>query len=478
MSQNYKMPENFLWGGAVAASQVEGAWDTDGKGPTATDILPAGPQRDAYFKNPPSLAFQEDFFYPSHEAIDFYHHYKEDIQLLADMGFKCFRLSICWSRIFPNGDDATPNEQGLKFYEDVFKECHKYGIEPLVTIQHFDVPLALSKKYGGWRSRKLIRMYETYCRTIFNRYKDLVKYWITFNEINIIMPAPFVGGGLTIAPEENAQQIKFQAAHNQLVASALGVKACHEIIPDAKIGCMIAAGATYPRTCNPDDVMAAIESDRESYLFPDVQVRGYYPTYTNRIFEDNGIVLDTQPEDAQILKDNLVDFVSFSYYSTRCTSTDPEILGKLSETNIFNSVNNPYLAESEWGWAIDPVGLRVTMNNLYDRYQKPLFVVENGIGAVDELKPDGTVDDSYRIDFFREHIRQMKEAMHDGVELMGYTTWGPIDLVSAGSGEMKKRYGFIYVDRDDAGGGTLKRYPKASFDWYKKVIASNGADLS
>ncbi|MGI6109467.1 MAG: 6-phospho-beta-glucosidase [Eubacteriaceae bacterium] len=477
MSTDYKMPEDFLWGGATAASQVEGAWITDGKGPSASDILPAGPERDQYFKNPPSLEFQDDFFYPSHQAIDFYHRYKEDIAMLAEMGFKCFRLSISWSRIFPNGDDEQPNEKGLEFYDDVFRECERYGIEPLVTIQHFDVPLALSRKYGGWRDRRLIDLYEKYCRTLFNRYKDQIKYWITFNEINIILPAPFVGGGLTIGPEEDEQQIKYQAAHHQLVASALGVKACHEIIPDARIGCMIAAGSTYPRTCNPNDVMNAIECDRESYLFPDVQVRGYYPSYAGRLFEEQGIEIKTEPEDEQILRENLVDFVSFSYYSSRCTTTDPELLKDLNQTNIFHSVENPYLEKSDWGWAIDPVGLRITLNQLYDRYQKPLFIVENGIGAVDVLNEDGTVDDDYRISFFRDHIRQMKEAMHDGVDLLGYTTWGPIDLVSAGSGEMKKRYGFIYVDRDDKGEGTLDRFRKNSFYWYKKAIESNGEDL-
>lgn len=474
---DYKIPEGFLWGGAVASNQVEGAYLEGGKGMSAVDILPAGPERDQYFKNPPSLELRDDFFYPSHDAIDFYHHYKEDIKMLADMGFKVFRLSISWSRIFPNGDDAEPNEAGLKFYDDVFDECARYGIEPLVTIQHFDVPLELCRKYGGWRDRRLVGFYENYARTIFNRYKDKVKWWITFNEINIILPAPFVGGGLTIRPDENDLQVKYQAAHHQLLGSALAIKACHEIIPDAKIGCMLAAGATYPCTCTPDDMMCAIESDRESYFFTDVQVRGYYPSYSERIFEENGVTLDIAPEDEEILKNGTADFVSFSYYSSKTMTADPEKLANLSKTNIFSSVDNPYLKKSDWGWAIDPKGLRVTMNQIYDRYQKPLFIVENGLGALDTLNSDGTVEDDYRIEFLREHLVQMKEAMHDGVELLGYTTWGPIDLVSAGSGEMKKRYGFIYVDRDNEGRGTLKRYPKKSFAWYKKVIAGNGDNL-
>ena len=470
------LSENFLWGGAVASNQLEGAYTEDGKGLSAVDILPVGEQRTQYFCNPPSLEFNDDFFYPSHEAIDFYHRYKEDIALLAEMGFKCFRLSIAWSRIFPNGDDATPNEAGLKFYDNVFFFFLKYGIEPLVTIQHFDTPLELCKKYGGWRDRKLIKFYENYSKTIFERYKDKVKYWLTFNEINIILHAPFVGGGLTIKEGENDLQIKYQAAHNQLVASALAVKACHEIIPDAKIGCMLAAGTTYPYCCNPADVMAAIEKDRESYFFSDVQVRGYYPSYAKKFFEENNIKIEMGSDDIEILKKYPVDFVSFSYYSSRCTTTDKKMLENLSKTNIFHSIDNPYLEKSEWGWAIDPIGLRVTLNQIYDRYQKPLFIVENGLGANDTLE-NGEVNDDYRIKYLRDHIEQMIKAVNDGVELMGYTTWGPIDLVSAGSGEMKKRYGFIYVDRDNYGNGTLERYRKKSFYWYKKVIESNGTEL-
>ncbi len=470
------LSENFLWGGAVASNQLEGAYIEDGKGLSAVDILPVGEQRTQYFCNPPSLEFNEDFFYPSHEAIDFYHRYKEDISLLAEMGFKCFRLSIAWSRIFPNGDDTTPNEAGLKFYDNVFDECKKYGIEPLVTIQHFDTPLELCKKYGGWKDRKLIKFYENYSKTIFERYKDKVKYWLTFNEINIILHAPFVGGGLTIKEGENDLQIKYQAAHNQLVASALAVKACHEIIPDAKIGCMLAAGATYPYCCDPADVMAAMEKDRESYFFSDVQVRGYYPSYAKRFFEENNIKIEMGADDIEILKKYPVDFVSFSYYSSRCTTTKKELFENTSKTNIFDGIENPYLEKSEWGWAIDPIGLRVTLNQIYDRYQKPLFIVENGLGANDTLE-NGEVNDDYRIKYLRDHIEQMIKAVNDGVELMGYTTWGPIDLVSAGSGEMKKRYGFIYVDRDNYGNGTLERYRKKSFYWYKKVIESNGTEL-
>ncbi len=470
------IPENFLWGGAVASNQLEGAYLEDGKGLSAVDILPAGEQREKYLANPPSLERQDEFFYPSHVSIDFYHRYKEDIALLAEMGFKCFRLSIAWVRIFPNGDDAQPNEAGLQFYDNVFDECKKYGIEPLVTIQHFDTPLELSKKYGGWRNRKLISFFENYCRVIFDRYKDKVKYWLTFNEINMILHAPFIGGGITIAEDENELQVKYISAHHQLVASALGVKLCHEMIPDAKIGCMLAAGTTYPYTSDPEDMLEAMRKDRESYFFTDVQVRGYYPSYSRRFCEENNIEVGMTQEDAKILLENPVDFVSFSYYSSRCISKNPEVLKQLMATNAFASIKNPYLKYSEWDWAIDAKGLRITMNQIYDRYQKPLFIVENGLGANDILE-NGTVEDDYRIDFMRDHLLQMKEGIKDGVELMGYTSWGPIDLVSAGSGEMTKRYGFIYVDRDNEGGGTLNRYKKKSFHWYKEVIESNGENL-
>ncbi len=472
-----KLPDTFLWGGAVASNQVEGAYLDGGKGLSAVDVLPAGKDRPQYFCNPPTLEFQEGRFYPSHDAIDFYNRYEADIALLAEMGFKCFRMSIAWSRIFPTGEGDCPNEAGLAFYDRVFDACLRRGMEPLVTLQHFDTPLELCKRYGGWRDRKLVKFYETYAKTVFKRYKNKVKYWITFNEINILLHAPFVGGGLTIGADEPAAQIKYQAAHHQLLASSLAVRAFHNIIPDGKIGCMLAAGSTYPRTCHPNDIMKAIEKDRETYLFSDVQVRGYYPTYAKKVFESQGITVHMEPEDAQLLQENTVDFIGFSYYSSRCTSADPAMMaGDLTNTNIFESVDNPYLPTSDWGWTIDPVGMRIVLNQLYDRYQKPLFVVENGLGAYDELK-DGTVNDTYRIDYFRGHIQEMIKGVEDGVELLGYTSWGPIDLVSAGSGEMSKRYGFIYVDRDDAGNGSLCRYPKKSFYWYKKVIASGGADL-
>ncbi|OAX47889.1 MULTISPECIES: 6-phospho-beta-glucosidase [Paenibacillus] len=469
-------PENFLWGGATAANQLEGAYLEGGKGLTTVDLIPTGANRfPIALGNLDSYEPKDGEFYPSHEAIDFYHRYKEDIALFAEMGFKCFRLSVAWARIFPNGDDAEPNEAGLQFYDDVFDELLKYNIEPVVTICHFDVPVHLVETYGGWKNRKMIDFFETYAKTLFNRYKDKVKYWMTFNEINMLLHLPYIGAGIVLQEGENKEQVLYQAAHHELVASALAVKACHEIIPGAQIGCMLAAGMVYPYTSNPDDVWKAMEQDRESFFFIDVQSKGAYPGYTKRFFREHEIVIDMQPEDADILMQNTVDYIGFSYYASRCTSTDPEILKDSTEGNVFGSVKNPYLQASEWGWTIDPKGLRITCNQLYDRYGKPLFIVENGLGATDVLLDNDTVEDDYRIDYLNRHFAEMAEAIQDGVELLGYTSWGPIDLVSAGTGEMKKRYGYIYVDRNNDGSGTLRRVKKKSFHWYKEVISNNGA---
>lgn len=475
--QKSQFPEGFLWGGATAANQSEGAYLDGGKGLSLVDIIPAAEEnRFEALLNPAQALDTKYRFYPSHESIDFYHHFKEDIRLFAEMGFKCFRMSISWPRIFPNGDESEPNEEGLAFYDEVFDECHKYGIEPVVTINHFDTPLEIFKKYGGWKDRRCIDFYLNFCEAIFTRYKNKVKYWMTFNEINMILHIPFLGGALDVTKEANPEEVKYQAAHHQLVASAKATKLAHEINPDNQVGCMLAAGNTYPFTCNPNDVWKSINADREGYFFIDVQSRGYYPSYTNRFFKENNIEIVMEEGDKEVLKENTVDYIAFSYYSSRLTSADPEKM-KETEGNVFATLRNPYLKASEWGWQIDPLGLRITMNLIYDRYQKPLFIVENGLGAVDTVTDAGTIEDDYRIDYMREHVREMGEAIEDGVELIGYTPWGCIDLVSAGTGEMKKRYGFIYVDRDNKGNGTNKRLKKKSFDWYKKTIASNGADI-
>lgn len=470
--------KDFLWGGATAANQCEGGYQDGKRGLANVDVVPIGPDRYPVITGKMKMFdFDDDHFYPAQEAIDMYHRYKEDIALFAEMGFKTYRMSIAWSRIFPKGDEKEPNEEGLAFYEEMFKECRKYGIEPLVTITHFDCPMHLVKEYGAWRSRELVGFYENLCRTLFTRYKGLVKYWLTFNEINMILHAPFMGAGLYFEPGENEEQVKYQAAHHELVASAIATKIAHEVDPENQVGCMLAAGNYYPYTCKPEDIWASVQKDHENYFFIDVQSRGEYPAYALKELERNGIEIKMEPGDLELLKEHTVDFISFSYYSSRVVSTDPKV-NEQTEGNIFASVKNPYLDASEWGWQIDPLGLRITMNQMYDRYQKPLFIVENGLGAVDEPDENGYVDDQYRIDYMKEHIKAMKDAVElDGVDLLGYTSWGCIDLVSAGTGEMKKRYGFIYVDRDNDGNGTLKRSKKKSFDWYKQVIASNGEDL-
>lgn len=470
---------DFLWGGATAANQCEGGYREGGKGLGTVDVIPAGENRSAVMKGILDYkTLPKDSFFPSHEAIDMYHHYKEDIALFAEMGFRCYRFSFSWSRIFPNGEEEQPNEEGLAFYESLIDELLKYHIEPVVTICHFDVPLALEQKYGSWKSRKLISCYVRYCEAIFRRFQGKVKYWITFNEINMLLHLPFMGAGIRFEEGENPEQVKYQAAHNELVASALATKLAHEIDPTCKVGCMLAAGNFYPYSCNPEDVWEGMKKDRENYFFIDVQARGEYGCYAKKRFAREGIVLEMGEHDLEILKAHTVDFISLSYYASRCTSTDKDILARATAGNVMKSVKNPYLQSSEWGWQIDPLGLRITLNSLYDRYQKPLFIVENGLGAVDTVEEDGSIHDAYRISYLRAHIETLKQAVEeDGVEVLGYTPWGCIDLVSASTGEMKKRYGFIYVDKDNEGNGTLERRRKDSFYWYKKVIASNGADL-
>lgn len=463
-------PEHFLWGGALAANQCEGAYDEGGKGLSVQDVMPHG-MRAGRTEKPTADNLKLT-------AIDFYHRYKEDIRMFAEMGFKVLRLSIAWSRIFPRGDEETPNEEGLQFYDDVFDECHKYGIEPLVTLSHYETPLYLAEHYNGWLNPKLITFFKRYITVVFNRYKDKVKYWLTFNEINSILKAPFMNGGISTPVEELTQQQLYQAIHHELVASAWAVKIAHEISPQFQVGCMILALPFYPLTPNPDDVIAAMKEDNMQSLFTDVQVRGYYPGYARRFFRENHIDLVIQEEEKEILK-NTVDFISFSYYVSACASAGNG--QEMTDGNVFGTVSNPYLKTSDWGWQIDPKGLRYILNQYWNKYQKPLFIVENGLGAADKLveMPDGTktVEDDYRIAYTRRHLKQVEEAIDDGVEVMGYTAWGCIDVVSFSTSQMSKRYGFIYVDRNDDGTGTLERYRKKSFYWYRDVIRTNGKML-
>lgn len=469
--------EGFLWGGAIAAHQAEGGWQEGGKGISIADIMTAGangvPRRI-------TDGIVEGENYPNHEAIDFYHRYKEDIAMFAEMGFKCFRTSIAWSRIFPNGDEDKPNEEGLKFYDDMFDECLKYGIEPVITLAHFEMPYYLVKKYGGFGNRKCIDFFVKYAKVCFERYKDKVKYWMTFNEINNqadpIQNHILKDSGILLEEGDDPAAVMYQAAHYELVASALAVKAGHEINPDFKIGCMISMCPVYPNSCRPEDVMQSVGAMHQKYWFAEVHARGVYPAHILKLFERRGYQMDITEQDLEDLKAGTVDYIGFSYYMSFSTKYQRENLNFDYSKDDF--VKNEFVKASDWGWQIDPLGLRYALNWFYDRFHLPMMVVENGFGAYDKKLEDGTVDDSYRIDYLRNHIAAMRDAVDiEGVDLIGYTMWAPIDIVSASTGEMDKRYGFIYVDKNNAGEGTLARSRKKSFDWYKHVIETNGQEL-
>lgn len=474
------MNKDFLWGGAVAAHQVEGAWNKDGKGISIADVMTAG-TKDTPRKMTNGIL--ENEYYPNHEGIRFYDHYKEDVALFAEMGFKCFRTSIAWSRIFPNGDDQEPNEKGLIFYDQLFDELLKYGIEPVITLSHFEMPYHLVKEYGGWRNRKLIDFFVKFSTVVMERYKDKVKYWMTFNEINnqTILDNPiysFTNSGILYEKDEDKLFTMYQAAHYQFVASAKVVMEGHKINPEFKVGCMVASSPTYPYSSNPEDIVLAQKEDNKQLFFTDVQVRGHYPQYALKEWELNNYAFDITDEDEENLANGRVDYIGLSYYLSNTVSSSTET--ERANDDLLGGehlVINPYVQMTEWGWSIDPIGLRYTLNLLSNRYEVPLFVVENGFGAVDVLKED-KVDDEDRILYLSEHIKQMKKAIElDGVEVMGYTVWGCIDPISFTTGEMKKRYGFVYVDRNNDGSGTLKRYKKNSFYWYKEVIETNGESI-
>ncbi|MFV0380037.1 MAG: family 1 glycosylhydrolase [Anaerorhabdus sp.] len=486
-------PKGFFWGGATAANQCEGAWNVDGRGPSKTDVTTGGtansPRMVTYVDKDgvghelsqfadslpegAHYAVLDNYYYPNHEGIDFYHHYKEDIALFAEMGFKMFRMSISWSRLYPNGDEETPNQKGIEFYRSVFKECRKYNIKPLVSIWHFDTPLYLEEKYGGWKNRKLIEFYTRYATTCFTEFKGLVNYWLTFNEINnTVMFLDLMGDNVT----DEKYQDAYQSLHHQFVASAKAVQVGHSIDTLNKIGCMICGITFYPGTCNPKDILLNRYTwEKGIFYCGDVQCKGEYPTYAKRLWQEHNVKLDITEEDLNDLKLGTVDLYSFSYYMSTVVSTQ-EVEDKVSGNFSFGA-RNPYLNYSDWGWATDETGLQYYLEMMYDRYKKPLLIVENGLGAYDTVENDGSIHDDYRIDYYRKHIKSMEQAINNGVDLIAYTTWGCIDLVSAGTGQMSKRYGFIYVDKDDEGKGTMKRSRKDSFYWYKKVILSNGKEL-
>lgn len=474
--------KDFLWGGALAASQVEGKWNADGKGLTVADVVKYKGKLDKedYAKQMEvtledieiAKAFEGEKGYPKRYGINFYENYKEDIALFAEMGFKVLRFSISWARIFPNGTEEKPNPKGIKFYQNVVAELEKYEIEPLITLNHYDLPLNLALEFGGWASKELIGLFTKYCRVCFEALPT-VKYWLTFNEIDSIERHPFISGG--IIPSQikgNEHQVYFQAFHNQFVASALATKSMRELIPGAQMGCMLTKLTTYPRTCDPRDVELAVNKNINNYFCSDVQIKGEYPFNFKRRLKKHGFELDITAKELDIIKDNTCDFVTFSYYMSLTASND--VNAEITEGNTITGVKNPYLESSDWGWQIDPIGLKISLIELYDRYEKPLFIVENGFGAYDQVE-DGEIHDVYRIEYLKQHLSAMEDAVDEGVNLLGYTSWGPIDLVSAGTSQMSKRYGFIYVDQDDEGNGSLKRIRKDSFNWYKSVITKNSA---
>ncbi|MEK4848143.1 6-phospho-beta-glucosidase BglA [Bacillus altitudinis] len=476
------LPKDFLWGGALAAHQFEGGWNAAGKGPSVVDVMTAGAHG---VPRQITETIEEGTFYPNHEAIDFYHRYKEDIAMFAEMGLKCLRTSIGWSRIFPKGDEEEPNEAGLQFYDDVFDELVKHGIEPVITLSHFEMPLHLAREYGGFRSRKVAEYFAKFAEVCFNRYKNKVTYWMTFNEINNKMDVNnplflWTNSGVSVKEGENAKEVMYQAGHHELLASAWAVAKGKEINPSFQIGAMVSHVPIYPYSSNPEDVMLAEEYMRQRYFFPDVQVRGYYPSYALKEFEREGYHIPFEEGDEESLRKGKVDYLGFSYYMSTTVKSDAvsDHNGDIVNGALPHGVENPYINSSDWGWSIDPTGLRYTLNRFYDRYQIPLFIVENGFGAIDQVEEDGSIHDPERIQYLASHIQALKKAVeYDGVDLIGYTPWGIIDIVSFTTGEMKKRYGMIYVDRDNEGNGSMNRLKKDSFTWYQNVIATNGEEV-
>lgn len=487
----HEFPKDFLWGGATAANQFEGGFLTEGRGLSTNDFVTAGTKsagRKISIKFADDLTelidvessipeeavgyIDDSIYYPSHKATGFYHNYKEDIRLLGEMGFKAFRMSISWTRIFPKGgiEGEIPNEEGLIFYEKVFQECMKYGIKPIVTLYHFENPVYLADNYNGWAGKEIIECYMRYVKLVMTRYKHLVTYWIPINEINVLR------GYARLGVRDTSASTRYQALHHLFIANARTNKLAQEISSDFKVGCMLALSGIYPEDCKPENVFGALEFRRRALFFADVMIRGYYPSYAGSMLEELGAIIETTPEELALIKAYPSQFLAFSYYRTTVYNTD---LPQKVDTGGQLGSENPYLTKSPWGWPIDPIGLRYVLNELYDRYQAPLFIVENGLGMNDTVEVDGTINDDYRINYLRSHIKEfMKAVTIDGVDLIGYTTWGPIDLISSGTGEMDKRYGFIYVDLNNQGIGTLKRIKKKSYYWYKKLINTNGKDIN
>lgn len=472
-----KFPDNFLIGGAIAANQVEGAYNEGGRGLSTIDMYKmeeSGGHFELTIDEINDALKGDDYNYPKRRGIDFYHRYIEDLDLFEEMGFKILRLSIAWTRIYPNGDDCKPNQEGIDFYHNLFDEMLKRNIQPMVTICHFDTPLHLTLECNGWQSRKTLDCFNKYVETILDEYHDKVKYWLTFNELDAAIISPYLCSGILKEKTENIEFAKYQGLHHQLLGCAYASKYMHENYPDLKLGCMMTKNLKYAKTCKPEDNLTCLKETLESYTVNDVQVFGEYPYTIKKLWKKIGFNLKTEKNDLKILRENTVDFVSFSYYASLVTSYEKE--DNLTNANLLVGEKNPYLETTEWGWQIDSIGLRYSLNQLYDRYRVPIFVAENGLGAVDNFE-NKKVHDQYRINYIKEHLKQLLLAIDDGVECFGYTYWGCIDCIAASTSQMKKRYGFIYVDQDDDGKGTLNRYRKDSFYWYQRVINSNGEYL-
>lgn len=484
----YKLSDEFLWGGAIAAHQAEGAWNIDGKGVSIADILTAG---DAKTQRRITDGVQVGNNYPNHHGIDFYHTYAKDLELMAELGSNAFRTSIAWTRIFPNGDDAEPNEAGLKYYDEMFDKMHELGIEPVITLNHFEMPYHLVKEYGGWTNRKLIDLFVHYAEVVFKRYHNKVTYWMTHNEISnqaalnlgphaqffVWTNSGFVFNGNETSNEKIAKMV--QAAHYELVASAKVVALGHKINPDFKIGGMVNVAPFYPASPAPKDMLAFQKARQSRDWFSDVHINGEYPVEIERLYQKFGFQPDITEQDRLDLKAGVIDYLAVSYYSSTTVKAIENPDNFKNAYTSYQVTDNPYIKTNDWGWGLDPDGLRYSLNELSEMYpHTPIMIVENGLGAYDKLNDDGSIHDPYRIDYLKQHIYAMEEAIvEDGVEVIGYLSWGPIDIVSAGTGEMKKRYGFVYVDLDDFGEGSGQRFKKDSFKWYQQVIASKGSDL-
>lgn len=478
-------PDNFLWGGAISANQTEGACKENGRTLSLIEVLPKNKVDRKKFVMPrlnrqmleEGLSSDDLLKYPKRAGIDFYHRYKEDIALFAEMGFKGFRFSISWSRVFPDVNDEIPNAEGLRFYADVVDTCLSYGIEPLVTILHTDLPIQIATEYDGWSNPKVIGLYMKFVNTLLTHFNGRIKYWVPFNEINMDILSGTRKMGILHEGESNYEQLVYQGLHHEFVASAMVVNLAHKINPENKVGHMIAAFTTYPYSCKPKDMLACMRDDRfKNLFFLDILNFGEYPYYIKDYWKKHNITITVKDSDFEILKGNKADFIGISYYNSIVSADDTGNL-EVTAGNVFNTYKNPYLEVSEWGWSIDPTGFRYELHHLYDRYHLPIFVLENGLGCAESLDENNEIHDDYRIEYLRRHFMEMEQAIEEGVEVIGYTMWGCIDLISAGTSEMSKRYGFIYVDQDDELKGTKDRYKKDSFYWYKKVIASNGQDL-